>query len=120
MTDRAANLDAARAYLQEARRRRHAPASRAFCWTLLQWAVNARRRATEPRASEHTTGPRRPAAAPAAALGVAVTDLPPLDFDLTPEDRAKAEQARAHLQRLRRERNRRDDARERGPEDDAP
>jgi hypothetical protein len=56
MTDRAANLDAARAYLHEARRRRHAPASRAFCWTLLQWAANARRRATEPRASEHTTG----------------------------------------------------------------
>ena len=58
MTDRAANIDAARAYLQEARRRRHAPASRAFCWTLLQWAANARRRATEPRAEPGSARPR--------------------------------------------------------------
>jgi hypothetical protein len=50
MTDRAANLDAARAYLQEARRRRHAPASRAFYWTLLRWAANARQRASQHRA----------------------------------------------------------------------
>lgn len=56
MTDRAANLASARAYLHEARRRRHAPASRAFCWTLLQWAANARQRAAqEPAAS---SGPR--------------------------------------------------------------
>lgn len=56
MTDRAANLAAARAYLHEAHRHRHAPASRAFYWTLLGRAAAARRRATEPRASEHTTG----------------------------------------------------------------
>lgn len=56
MTERTANLDAARVYLQEARNRRHAPASRAFYWTLLRWAANARHRATETRASAHTTG----------------------------------------------------------------
>lgn len=38
-----------------------------------------------------------------------MTDLPPIDFDLTPEDRAKAEAARAHLERLRLERNRKDE-----------
>jgi hypothetical protein len=47
-------------------------------------------------------------------------DLPPLDFALSPEDRAKAAAARVHLERWRIERNRRDDAREREPEDDAP
>lgn len=47
MTDRAASLDAARAYLQEARRRRHAHASRAFYWVLLRWAANARQRAAQ-------------------------------------------------------------------------
>ena len=45
-------------------------------------------------------------------------DLPPLDFALTPEDLAKAAAARVHLERWRIERNRRDDAREREPEDD--
>ena len=35
-------------------------------------------------------------------------DLPPLDFALSPEDRAKAAAARVHLERLRRERNRED------------
>lgn len=45
-----------------------------------------------------------------------MTDLPPLDFALTPEDKAAA--ARVHLERWRIERNRRDDAREREPEDD--
>lgn len=51
-----------------------------------------------------------------------MTDLPPLDFDLTPEDKAKAKAAaaRVHLERWKIERNRRDDAREREPEDDAP
>jgi len=38
-------LYAARAFLFEAARRRHHPASRDFYWTLLQWAANARRRA---------------------------------------------------------------------------
>jgi len=56
MTDRAANLAAARAYLHEARRRRHAPASRAFCWTLLRWAANARQRASQKPAAP--SGPR--------------------------------------------------------------
>lgn len=56
MIDRATNLDAARVYLHEARNRRHAPASRAFYWTLLRWAANARQRATEARASAHNTG----------------------------------------------------------------
>lgn len=37
-----------------------------------------------------------------------MTDLPPLEFALTDDDRAKAEQARAHLERIRRERNRED------------
>ncbi len=45
-------------------------------------------------------------------------DLPPLEFALSPEDRAKAAAARVHLERWRIERNRRDDAREREPEDD--
>ena len=49
-----------------------------------------------------------------------MTDLPPLDFALSPEDKAKAAAARVHLERWRIERNRRDDAREREPEDDAP
>lgn len=52
MTDRAANLTAARAYLHEARRRRHAHASRAFYWTLLRWAADARQ-----RAAREDTGP---------------------------------------------------------------
>jgi hypothetical protein len=47
-------------------------------------------------------------------------DLPPIDFALSPEDKAKAAAARVHLERWRIERNRRDDAREREPEDDAP
>jgi hypothetical protein len=41
-----------------------------------------------------------------------MTALTPLDFELTPEDRAKAAAARVHLERWRIERNRRDDARE--------
>jgi hypothetical protein len=49
-----------------------------------------------------------------------MTDLQPLEFDLAPEDRAKAAAARVHLERWRIERNRRDDAREKEPEDDAP
>jgi hypothetical protein len=49
-----------------------------------------------------------------------MTDLPPLDFALSPEDKAKAAAARVHLERWKIERNRRDDAREREPEDDAP
>lgn len=39
-------------------------------------------------------------------------DLSPLDYDLTPEDRAKAAAARVHLERWRIDRNRRDDASE--------
>ena len=49
-----------------------------------------------------------------------MTDLTPLDFELTPEDKAKAAAARVHLERIKIERNRRDDARDKEPEDDAP
>jgi len=38
-------------------------------------------------------------------------DLPALDFELSPEDRANAAAARVYLERWRIERNRRDDAR---------
>lgn len=38
-------------------------------------------------------------------------DLPPIDYSLTPEDKAAAAAARVHLERWRIERNRRDDAR---------
>ena len=49
MIDRAASINAARAYLSEARNRRHCRASRSFCWTLLRWAANARQRASVAR-----------------------------------------------------------------------
>ena len=49
-----------------------------------------------------------------------MTDLPPLDFAMPPEDRAKAAAARVHLERWRIERNRRDDARANEAKDDEP
>lgn len=45
--DRATEIMTARVYLAEARRRRGQP----FSWTLLSWAANARRRASQVRAT---------------------------------------------------------------------
>jgi hypothetical protein len=42
---RESSIDAARAYLGEARNRRRHPANRDFYWRLLAWARNARLRA---------------------------------------------------------------------------
>ena len=39
-------------------------------------------------------------------------DLPPIDFVLTPKERDHAAWVRAHLEKLRREQNERDGARE--------
>lgn len=45
MSDRASNLHQARVYLREAKSRSRNPAQRDFCFTLLAWAGNCRRRA---------------------------------------------------------------------------
>lgn len=43
--ERAAAIHCARVYLREARSRARNPAQRGFCFVLLGWAANARRRA---------------------------------------------------------------------------
>ena len=43
--ERAAAIHCARVYLREARSRAGSPAQRGFCFVLLGWAANARRRA---------------------------------------------------------------------------
>lgn len=45
---RAAKIRQARVYLTEVRRRRNVPQQRRFCFVLLAWAANARRRACAP------------------------------------------------------------------------
>ena len=46
-----------------------------------------------------------------------MTDLPPIEFELSPEDRAKAAAARVHLERWKIERNREDDKRQEAREE---
>ena len=46
-TERAAAIHCARVYLREARSRACNPAQRGFCFVLLGWAANARRRAVQ-------------------------------------------------------------------------
>lgn len=45
--ERAAAIHCARVYLREARSRAGNPAQRGFCFVLLGWAANARRRAMQ-------------------------------------------------------------------------
>lgn len=45
--ERAAAIHCARVYLREARSRAGNPAQRGFCFVLLGWAANARRRAAQ-------------------------------------------------------------------------
>lgn len=45
MSDRAANLHQARVYLREARSRAKNPKQHDFCFKLIEWAGNCRRRA---------------------------------------------------------------------------
>ena len=54
MTDRAANIHAARVYLAQSRH--FTRRARGFSFVLLEWAANARRRATTPRATMPVQG----------------------------------------------------------------
>ena len=46
-TERASAIHCARVYLREAKARASNPAQRGFCFVLLGWAANARRRAMQ-------------------------------------------------------------------------
>jgi len=46
-TERASAIHCARVYLREAKTRARNPAQRGFCFVLLGWAANARRRAMQ-------------------------------------------------------------------------
>lgn len=46
-TERASAIHCARVYLREAKTRASNPAQRGFCFVLLGWAANARRRAMQ-------------------------------------------------------------------------
>ena len=54
--ERSAAIHCARVYLREARSRAGNPAQRGFCFVLLGWAANARRRAMQAMRQQPTQG----------------------------------------------------------------
>lgn len=70
--ERAAAIHCARVYLREARSRARNPAQRGFCFVLLGWAANARRRAMLATSTFRTSGSTTSLNTPSGSCGAAM------------------------------------------------